>query len=247
VPSGVFRFCNLVEQAAALTQGKGYGAASIIREVGLVQSFLKTPPRLAIDVGGNIGDYTAELRRRNPLAEVHTFEPSTINIEKLSSRFANDSLVTLVPAALSDASGSATLFSDTPGSGLGSLSRRRLDHFNISFEANEVIKTTRFEEYWNAVLGNRQLDIVKLDIEGHELTALKGFGDALSATRILQFEFGGCNIDTRTYFQDFWYFFKDHQFDLYRITPLGAQRLSRYRESEESFVTTNYIAVSQSR
>jgi hypothetical protein len=50
--------------------------------------------------------------------------------------------------------------------------------------------------------------MVKMDIEGHELTALKGFGAALDVARVLQFEFGGCNIDSRTYFQDFWYFLK---------------------------------------
>jgi len=84
---------------------------------------------------------------------------------------------------------------------------------------------------------------VKLDIEGHELAALKGFGRALNVTRALQFEFGGCNIDTRTYFQDFWYFFRDQHFDLYRITPFGAERIRRYKERDEFFKTTNYIAV----
>lgn len=33
------------------------------------------------------------------------------------------------------------------------------------------------------------------------------------------FEFGGCNIDTRTYFQDYWYFFKTFGFRVFRITP----------------------------
>ena len=85
--------------------------------------------------------------------------------------------------------------------------------------------------------------MVKIDVEGHELTALKGFGNALNATRVLQFEFGGCNIDTRTYFQDFWYFFKGQDFEIYRITPVGAEKITRYNERDEFFSTTNYIAV----
>jgi hypothetical protein len=97
-----------------------------------------------------------------------------------------------------------------------------------------------------SVLAERQLDIVKIDVEGHELAVLRGFGRALAATRVVQFEFGGCNIDTRTYFRDFWYFFTDEGFDLYRITPIGAERIHRYRESEEAFTVTNFIAVNRS-
>ncbi len=75
------------------------------------------------------------------------------------------------------------------------------------------------------------------------MAALQGFGGALSVVRAVQFEFGGANIDTRTYFRDFWYLFTEAGFDLFRITPFGPQRLGRYRERDEFFSTTNYVAV----
>jgi FkbM family methyltransferase len=230
-----------IERLAARAQGKGYGAATVEQETKLLQHLLRTQPKLAVDIGGNIGAYTAELRRRNPTLEIHTFEPSATNIAKLTARFKDDPLIKLVPLALSDEAGRATLFSNLPGSGLGSLTKRRLEHFDIPFDTEESVDTVRFEDYWKTTLEGRQLDMVKVDSEGHELSALKGFGVALEATRVLQFEFGGCNIDTRTYFQDFWYFFKERDFDLYRITPFGAEKIARYRESDEYFTTTNYI------
>lgn len=245
VPSGLFKLINGFERIAAYAQGKGYGAATMEQEVKLLQSLLQTQPKLAIDIGGNVGNYTAELRKRNPALEIHIFEPSATNLKKLTDRFKNDSLVELVPLALSDDAGSATLYSNEPGSGLGSLTKRKLEHFNIAFDAEETINTVRFEDYWKTTLQSRRLDMVKIDIEGHELTALKGFGGALDATKVLQFEFGGCNIDTRTYFQDFWYLFKEQNFDIYRITPLGAEKMTRYRESDEYFATTNYIAANR--
>jgi len=244
-PQRLFKLLSLIERAAAYAQGKGYGTATMQREVSLLHALLRRQPRLAIDIGGNVGNYTAELRRRFPELEVHTFEPSATNFEKLQARFKDDSLVKLVPLALSDKAGSATLFSDAPGSGLGSLTKRRLDHFDIPFEAMEPIRTIRFDDYWKAELRSRQLDVVKMDIEGHELAALQGFGEAVSATGVLQFEFGGCNIDTRSYFQDFWYYFKDRDFDVYRISPLGAEHIARYKESDEFFSTTNFIAVNR--
>lgn len=231
-----------VEKLAQNIQGKGYGAASINQENELVHKLLGKKPNLAIDIGGNIGEYTAELRQRNPNLEIHTFEPSTTNIQKLNARFGSDKLIKVLPFAVSDKKGSATLFSNEAGSGLGSLTQRKLEHFNIDFNVTEAIGTIRLEDYWKSDLNERALDIVKIDIEGHELAALKGFGKAIDSTSVIQFEFGGCNIDTRTYFQDFWYFFKEHNFDIYRITPLGAEHIKNYRESDEYFSTTNYIA-----
>lgn len=59
---------------------------------------------------------------------------------------------------------------------------------------------------------------------------------------MVTFEFGGANIDSKTYFQDFWYFFKAFGFHLYRITPSGyLVYLRSYEEALEKFLTTNVI------
>jgi len=238
-----FRLLRFIEHRSAYLQGKGYGAATIKQEVALLQSFLSSPPQLAVDIGGNVGNYTAEIRRLNPNAQIHTFEPSSTNLTKLQTRFASDTKITILPFAVSDTEGTATLFSNAPGSGLGSLTQRKLDHFNIPFETKESVSLIRFEDYWKDKLSGRHIDLLKLDIEGHELSALRGFGQALDNISVIQFEFGGCNIDTRTFFQDFWYFFTNAHFQLYRITPIGAEPIDRYRECDEFFSTTNYIAV----
>lgn len=201
----------------------------------MVNKFLNKSPLLAVDIGGNVGEYSAEIRRRNPQTEIHIFEPSSANIEKLKKRFWRDEAITIISSAVSDNTGSATLYSDESGSGLGSLTQRRLDHFNIDFNIEETINIIRFEDYWMNNLGGRHIDIIKIDIEGHELDALRGMGKAIYSAHVIQFEFGGCNIDTRTYFQDFWYFFKAHNFNVYRITPLGLEWIEKYRESDEFF------------
>ncbi len=235
-------FLRIIEKAAADAQGKGYGSTSIRQEVEVISRLLGRRPQLAIDIGGNIGDYTAELRRRNQHLEIHTFEPSNVNIIKLNTRFSIDSQIKIVPFAVSNKIGDATLFSDKPGSGLASLTKRKLDHFGIQFDSEQNVSVIRFEDYWKNELACRKLDIVKLDIEGYELAALEGFGDAINATSIIQFEFGGCNIDTRTFFHDFWNFFNKKDFDIYRITPTGVERIKVYRETDEFFLTTNYVA-----
>ena len=105
----------------------------------------------------------------------------------------------------------------------------------------EEINVIRFEEYWKNY--NELIDYVKIDVEGNELNVLKGFGDHIYNVKLFQFEFGGTNIDTKTYFQDFWYFFIERQFKIYRITPRGLMLIKEYKEDEELFKFTNFIAI----
>lgn len=235
----VFRF---LEKLSAYSQGKGYGAGTIKQEVSAVFKQLGTKPKLVIDIGGNVGKYSKELRNRHVNLEIHIFEPASVNVRKLENAFKGDPLVTINACGISNSDGNAILFSNEAGSGLGSLTKRRLDHFGIDFEVKENIRLMRFEEYWKSTLNSRIIDIVKLDIEGHEFEGLQSFGDALAATKVIQFEFGGCNIDTKSYFQDFYYFFKLNNFSLSRITPFGLQYINDYREIDEFFSTTNYVA-----
>ena len=234
-----------VEQLAAYIQGKGFGASTIEHECQMIKQLVTHDPLLVIDIGGNVGDYAAVLRREYPLSEIHVFEPSAINVKKLNVRFSEDNRIKVVPYAVSDTVGSAVLFSNDAGSGLGSLTQRRLDHHNIDFDVKENVELIRFEDYWLQNLNSKILDIVKIDVEGHELSVLKGFGRAIRSSRIIQFEFGGTNIDTRTFFQDFWYFFKEHNFEIFRISPVGLQQMIGYGESDESFQIANYIAVNR--
>ena len=241
----LFPSFRLIEKVAAYAQGKGYGAGTIRQEVATVLNRLGSRPLLVVDIGANIGKYSQELRDKQPDLELHLFEPASVNVQKLNKAFSNDPFTTINPCGISNIAGDATLFANLPGSGLGSLTKRNLDHFEIDFNHQEEVRLIRFEEYWKSTLNGRPIDIVKLDIEGHELDALKSFGEALAATKVIQFEFGGCNVDTQTHFQAFFYFFKENGFSLSRITPLGLEVIDKYRELDEFYSTTNFVATNR--
>ena len=86
---------------------------------------------------------------------------------------------------------------------------------------------------------------MKIDIEGMEYSALLGLGGSISYIKVIQFEFGGTCIDTRIFFQDFWYFLTKNKFKIFRITPFGLYEINSYRESDEFFSFTNFLAVNQ--
>lgn len=232
-----------IERASAYLLGKGGGGRTVAKEFSSTIKLLQNKkPTLCIDIGGNQGIYTQEIVRQFPKCKVIVFEPSTKNIEVLNKKFLDNQDIIIEQAAISNTTGDATLYSNEDGSPLASLTKRRLDHFGIDFEKTENITTIRFEDYWKSMLGSQKIDFCKIDIEGHELDALAGFGSAIDNISVIQFEFGGCNIDTKTYFQDFWYFFHKHDFKIYRISPIGLIHIDRYQELDEVFITTNYLA-----
>ena len=89
---------------------------------------------------------------------------------------------------------------------------------------------------------NNKIGFMKIDVEGHEFDVLNTFGDSINFVDVIQFEFGGTNIDTRTFFQDYWYFFKKNNFQLYRMSPLVLVPVNIYKELDEFFLITNYLA-----
>ena len=195
---------------------------------------------MAVDVGANVGNWAAALLECDAQARVYCFEPSQHAFEQLQRRFRDDPRVSPINAGLSDREGAATLWADAPGSGLGSLSRRRLDHFGIGFDHHEVVDMVSLDAWSREATVKPNL--LKMDVEGHEMSVLAGASTALDTVEVVQFEFGGCNIDSRTYFQDFFYFFTAKGFRLWRLGPKGLSQVPRYTEVDEAFTTTNYFA-----
>jgi FkbM family methyltransferase len=231
-----------LESAAQQGQGKGWGATTVEHEVQAVLALTRrgAGPLVAFDVGANVGDWTAELVRREPGARIVAFEPGADAYARLSGRCGGMATVTVVNKAVGCEPGMATLWSDSPGSGLASLDRRRLDHFGIDFSHSEPVEVVTLDS-WAALAGVTP-SVLKLDVEGREMDVLRGATELLGAVDLVQFEFGGCNIDSRTFFQDFWYFFTERGFTISRLGPHGLTDLDRYRETDEFFQTTNYFA-----
>ena len=235
-----------VEDVVQKQLGKGSGAWSTKGEARIIADFAKSlqiSDVVAIDAGANLGNWTAELFEYLPTAKVFAFEPSESAFEKLQARFATDRRVSTVNVALGKDNKSSILYADKGGSGLGSLTKRRVQHFDIEFSHREVVEINTLDSWISQNKIVSPPNILKMDVEGHEYDLLLGATETIKNIKIIQFEFGGSNIDTRTFFQDFWYFFQDLGFDIYRITPSKPILVETYSERDESFRATNYIAV----
>ena len=237
----------------------GIGSGSFVNDSGeekviKIASSTFTPqnaPLYIFDVGANVGKYTSLcLEHLNgggaSNTQIHCFEPSQHTFNILQNTHSNNPIVHLNNCGLGANEQTMTLYSDGPASGLASLTKRRLTHHNIDFSQSEQVRIITLDNYCaNAHIPH--IHLLKVDVEGHELDVFNGALGMFEDDKIdmVTFEFGGCNIDTRTYFQDFWYFFKTYNMNIYRILP--NQRLyhiTSYNESREQFDTTNYVAIS---
>jgi len=196
------------------------------------------------DVGANIGKYTSALLEvfTKPNVKIHAFEPSAATFAQLNERFCRDRRVETHKFGFSDKRTVRRLYADQSLSGLASLYKRRLGHRNINLHSSETVKLTTIDAFCrkHAI---HQVHFLKLDVEGHELSVLKGARRMLESGKIsyIQWEFGGCNIDSRTFFQDFYYLLND-RYTLYRIVKDGRQPVPQYQETLEIFTTANYLA-----
>ena len=174
---------------------------------------------------------------------IHSFEPGRNTYKQLCEKAGKYTNATLNNFGLGREHGEFELFYDCLGSGLASLTKRDLAHFGMVMDLSEKVKISTIDSY---CIDSRieHIDLLKIDVEGHELDVLNGATQMFrkSAIEMVTFEFGGCNIDTRTFLRDFFHFFHEYQMRIFRIAPSGHLReLQSYKEVFEQFGTTNFL------
>lgn len=198
---------------------------------------------VVFDVGANTGAFAALANTIFPDATVYCFEPAAATFEMLRETLArvDNPAITAFNLALGDAAGEGALYSNRAGSALASLYPRRLEHLGGALDQQETVSVATIDGFC-ADHDIRHIDYLKLDVEGNELKCLKGASRMISAGAVdfIQFEFGGTMIDSRDFFQDFWYFLKDYK--IMRILKDGLYHIREYSEQIEIFTMQNFLA-----
>lgn len=196
--------------------------------------------RVMIDVGANIGDWSLAARGLWPNAAIHAFEPSAGSYRRLLQATENRG-IKCVLAACGETEGKATLYAVPGLSELSSLHERDLSAHHMEMTETETVRVTRIDKYC-AEKGLGRIDYLKVDAEGHDIAVLRGASGLIESgtVQFIQFEFGGCNIDSRTFLRDFIRLLEP-RYRISRMLSDGLQ-LVDYSEHDEIFITSNFLA-----
>ena len=123
--------------------------------------------RVVVDAGANIGIYSQFLSRCvGPTGTVHSFEPSPDNFKRLRAATSKLSNVRLNQLAVSDKTGESLLYISE---------ELNVDHRAYPREGETrrtlAIRSTRLDDYFKP---GERVDLIKMDIQGYELHALRG-------------------------------------------------------------------------
>lgn len=196
-------------------------------------------PFVVIDGGANAGDYTAMVCE--VAAEVHAFEPSAAARARLQKRFEGRPGIKVTGKALGDRAGRAMLQGGKEGSTQASLLERS-DREPKEELAVEVEITTLEDYLTNEWPGC--VDLLKLDVEGYELAALRGLGTALDPRRVsaIQFEYGGTTMDAGVTLGQIHRLLRGRGYRVAKLLPAGLA-VRDYAPWMDHYSYANYVAI----
>jgi FkbM family methyltransferase len=133
---------------------------------------------LMFDIGANLGDHTHVFNRLS--SRVITVEPDARNCSILKKRFPGRNIV-IVQKAISDSIGIATFHVEAAGSAYNTLSNKWVDVLENQ-DRSRYDASTKFGEHVSVetttldalITKYGKPDFIKIDVEGHELAAVKG-------------------------------------------------------------------------
>lgn len=245
---GLRRLPRLIETTGAALQSKrGLGYAVTWQEIAGALNFITTPAPVIFDVGANVGMWaTAFLKACPNTRKLVMFEPQPSCWPRLQ-QICSDT-TSLVKNAASDAPAMVSFWVNST-SVISSLYQKAgaLEALLSSGERSQQIsvEAITLDDF---ITDNRIdfVDYVKIDVEGHELSVIKGARRSIQQGTIkaFSFEFGPADIASRTFFADFWEYLASLNLRIYRLGHDGvAIHIPRYSYDLETFGgVANYVA-----
>jgi FkbM family methyltransferase len=134
------------------------------------------PDAVIVDVGANVGLFTAAILEARPNARAYLFEPVKEYADRARTRFQKNPRVEVLHLALSDVNGETTIYKPRHNPGGNSIVKVQVDKYTrenaVVWDAEPV--TVRVFDDWAKERGIERVDFLKTDTEGNDYAVLKG-------------------------------------------------------------------------
>lgn len=192
-----------------------------------------------LDVGANIGQWARMAQSLAPDRDIHCFEIAPATFRLLGERIRRTDNIHLVPLGLSSREEILTLYHYPDSPDRSSVVAQDDTFAKQAIEARVTTGDKYVSEH-----GLDRICYLKIDVEGHEMEVLRGFGETLRERRIaaVQFEHGPAHIASRHFLRDFVAFFAAFGYRVHEIYPGALPPLAYSPETSESFTGRNYLA-----
>jgi FkbM family methyltransferase len=228
---------NTSLKAMNIGQGQNVETSGESSVFDILDRVMATKQAMVFDVGAHTGEWLSLFKKKyTKKSIVYSFEPSRESYTELSAIrmehfFAHN-------IAFGDAIGTANLTGDVIGS--SGMRITRLD--NTDGNHIEHINITTIDQFCQDHT-IREIDLLKMDIEGYELKALAGAKNILAAgsIKLIQFEYGAPSSEKYS-LKEFFDLLSEH-YEICRILKHGHCCLPKYRHYYEIMTVTNFIAI----
>ena len=245
-----------IEYLISLANGKHRGSYTLDHEVKMViklfelQKVSKERERerggdFIIDVGANHGEYTQKIFSFFPNFNYILFEPQKKIFDKCLNKFENQKNITIYNFGLFSENIEKNIYRSGTKDGLVSIYDRKHeinDDLKYDFQKSNLIELKRFDKL---ELKIDSIKLIKIDVEGAELEVLKGFGEYLKKTFLIQFEWGRAQLDSKNSFLEYWEILTKYGFEIYRIHPAGIKKIRKYSWYQEIYIASNFICINK--
>jgi FkbM family methyltransferase len=202
-------------------------------EIKPIAKFLNLRQQIvAFDIGANKGFWAKALlnTHKDTIKHIYMFDASPENYAELTNTTdnmmfdeADFRLLTARNLAIGEKAGAIEFFTNDEGSPIGSVFPHVVGEQHLlegmGRLTHKLVVPMQTVDNIVEILNIPHVDVMKIDIEGNEFNALLGAKETIAKGKIdtIMFEFGIHQVESRTFFRDFYDFFKAYDYDLYKI------------------------------
>jgi FkbM family methyltransferase len=203
-------------------------------------------PLVVLDVGANKGEWTVAVLSRSPAATVVCFELIPATAKELGDRFADVPNVTVHGFGLSSRAEDIEVCWNPAADDTSAIAPRRDDPLFAHASVTTIVVKVDTGDAVVERHGMPKIDLLKIDVEGHEIEVLRGFARTLgSADRkplVIQFEYGVTYLPPRHTLREAYDILAPHSYAIGRLYPDGVA-FKPYEYADDHFRMGNYVAV----